>query len=197
MCAREEVRVTTRVVIAEDEAIPHVFLRHMLQTRGYDVVGEAVDGRTAVDLARQLLPDLVIMDIIMPGELDGIAASVLLSEERIAPVLLVSAHDDPELVERAKGAGVFAYVGKPYTELHLIPQIEVALARFAEFQSLIKEAGDSRTALENRKIVERAKGIFMATRGMSEAEAYRHIQQQAMNTRRTMREIAEAILLTG
>jgi response regulator NasT len=167
----------------------------MLQSRGYEVVGEAADGRVAVDLARQLKPDLVIMDIMMP-DLDGIAASRILSEERIAPVLLITAYTDEDLIGRAKDAGVFAYLGKPFTEMHLIPQIELALARFTEFQTLIKEAGDARNALETRKVVERAKGLLMAGRGMTEAEAYRHIQRLSMNNRRTMREIAEAILLT-
>jgi len=175
--------------------MPRVGLRNMLKSRGYDVVGEAADGRTAVDLARRLKPDLVIMDVMMP-EVDGIAASRILSEERIAPVLLVTAYTDRELVERAKDAGVFAYVGKPFTEVHLIPQIELALARFAEFQALIKEVGDSRNALETRKVVDRAKGLLMNSRGMSEAEAYRHIQRLSMNNRRTMREVADAILLT-
>lgn len=186
----------TRVVIAEDEAIPRMGLRELLEDQGYMVVGEAADGRTAVDLARQLKPDLVVMDIMMP-ELDGIAASRILCEERVAPVLLVTAYSDRELVERAREAGVFAYVAKPFTELQLVPQIELALARFAEFQALVKEAGDARAALETRRVVERAKGALMQSQGLTEAEAYRWIQRLSMNKRRTMREIAEAILLTN
>jgi response regulator NasT len=170
-------------------------LRELLQDHGYVVVGEAADGETAVDLARQLKPELVIMDIRMPG-MDGIDASRVLSQERIAPVLLVTAHNDRELVERASEAGVFAYVAKPFTEVQLVPQIELALARFREFQSLITEAGDAREALETRKLVERAKGLVMQTQGVNEAEAYRRIQRLSMNNRRSMREIAEAILLT-
>ncbi|MBM2810551.1 MAG: response regulator receiver [Chloroflexi bacterium] len=187
--------VMTRILIAEDEAIPRMGLREMLQDQGYQVVGEAADGKTAVDLARSLRPDLVVMDIMMP-EMDGIAASRLLSEERLAPVLLVTAYNDRELVERAKEAGVFSYVSKPFTEQQLVPQIELALARFVEFQALFREAGDARSALESRKVVERAKSALMVSEGISEPEAYRRIQRLSMNKRRTMKEIAEAILLT-
>jgi len=184
-----------RILIAEDEAIPRMGLRELLEDQGYEVIGEAADGRTAVELARQLHPDLVVMDIMMP-ELDGIAASRILSEERLAPVLLVTAYNDRELIERAKDAGVFAYVAKPFTEQHLVPQIELALARFAEFQALVEEAGNARAALETRRIVDRAKALLMSAHGLSEADAYRRIQRLSMNNRRTMRDIAEAILLT-
>ena len=184
-----------RVVIAEDEAIPRMGLREMLQEQGYDVVGEAVDGQAAVELARQLRPDIVVMDIRMP-RLDGIAASRILSEERLAPVLLVTAYSDRNLIDQAKEAGVFAYVPKPFTEVQLVPQIELALSRFAEFQALIQEVGDARAALETRKAVERAKGLLMQRQGMAEPDAYRHIQRLSMNSRRSMRDIAEAILLT-
>jgi len=170
-------------------------LREMLQRQGYVVVGEATDGQMAVDLARQLHPDIVVMDIKMEP-VDGISASRILTEERIAPVLLITAYTNPELIEGAKDAGVFAYVAKPFTEVQLVPQIELALSRFSEFRSLLKEAGDARSALEDRKIVERAKGVLMQTQRMTEADAYRHIQRLSMNNRRTMREIAEAILLT-
>src|SRR5437588_2493736 len=120
-------------------------LREMLQEQGYEVVGEAADGQVAIELARRLRPDVVVMDIMMP-DLDGIAASRILSEERLAPVLLVTAYSDRELVERAKDAGVFSYVPKPFTEQQLVPQIELALARFAEFQQLVREVGDARLA---------------------------------------------------
>jgi response regulator NasT len=170
-------------------------LREMLQDHGYMVVGEAADGRTAVDLARELKPDLVVMDIKMP-ELDGIEVAGILTRERLAPVLLVTAFPDHELVERATDAGVFAYVCKPYGEAQLIPQIKLALARFAEFKALVKEAGDAREALENRKVVERAKGVLMRTQGLSEAEAYRRLQRLSMNNRRSLREIADAVLIT-
>jgi response regulator NasT len=185
----------TRVVIAEDEAIPRMGLRQMLQDQGYVVVGEAADGRTAVDLARQLKPDLVVMDIKMP-ELDGIEASRILSTERVAPVLLVTAFPDHDLADRASEAGVFAYVSKPYTEQQLFPQIKVALARFAEFMTLVKEAGDARTALETRKLVDRAKALLMKKEGLSEPDAYRKLQRLSMNNRLSMRRVAEAVLVT-
>ena len=172
-----------------------MWLREMLQEQGYVVIGEAADGQAAVELARRLRPDIVVMDVMMP-ELDGISASRILTEERLAPVLLVTAYNDRDLVERAKDAGVFSYVAKPFTELQLVPQIELALSRFAEFQALIKEAGDAKAALESRKVVERAKGVLMQSQGLAEADAYRHIQRLSMNNRRSMREIAEAILLT-
>jgi response regulator NasT len=127
--------------------------------------------------------------------MDGITASRVLAEERVAPVLLVTAFNDRELVEKAKEAGVFAYVPKPFTEAQLVPQIEVALARFQEFQDLVEQADSARTALETRKVVERAKAVLMRVQGVSEADAYRQIQRTSMNKRRPMREVAEAILL--
>lgn len=186
--------VPTRVIIAEDEAIPRMGLREMLEDQGYQVVGEAADGRQAVDLARELRPHLVIMDIMMP-ELDGIGASAVLAEERIAPVLLVTAFQNPDLVLRAKDAGVFGYITKPFTEIQLVPQIEMTLARFAEFEALAKELGDSREAMEARKVIERAKGVLMRSQGITESDAYRRIQRLSMNKREPMRVIAEAILL--
>jgi response regulator NasT len=186
----------TRVLIAEDEAIPRMGLRDLLEDQGYDVVGEAADGRTAVELARQLAPDVVIMDIRMP-EVDGITASRILAEEHLAPVVLVTAYTDRELWEQARDAGVFGYVSKPFTETQLVPQIEVALARFSEFRAMVQEAGDAKAALETRKVVERAKGVLMSTQALSEADAYRRIQRLSMNNRKSMREVAEAILLTS
>ncbi len=166
----------------------------MLEDQGYSVVGEASDGRTAVEVARESKPDLVIMDIMMP-EMDGITASRILTEEKLAPVLLVTAFNDRELVERAAEAGVFAYVAKPFTEAQLIPQIEVALARFREFQELVEEADSAKSALETRKVVERAKAVLMRVQNLAETDAYRQIQRTSMNRRRPMREVAEAILL--
>ncbi len=186
--------VETRIVIAEDEVIPRMDLREMLQNLGYVVVGEAIDGRSAINLARELRPDLVVMDIKMP-EMDGITAARVLTEERIAPVLLVTAYSHRELVDGAKEAGVLAYVTKPFGEAQLVPAVEVALARFREFRSLEKELGDTRAALETRKLVERAKGVLMDRHGLREDEAFRRIQKLSMDTRKSMREVAEAILL--
>jgi response regulator NasT len=184
----------TRIVIAEDEPIPRMDLREMLQNLGYQVIGEAADGRAAVNLARELRPDLVVMDIKMP-EVDGIAAARVLTEEHISPVLLVTAYSDRDLVDGAKDAGVLAYVTKPFGEAQLVPAVEVALARFHELRTLEQELGDLRTALETRKIVDRAKGVLMDRHSLKEEEAFRRIQKLSMDTRKTMREVAEAILL--
>jgi response regulator NasT len=185
----------TRIVIADDEPIIRMGLREMLQEQGYLVVGEATDGQTAIDVAREVRPDVVVMDIRMPG-IDGISAAGILTAERIAPIILITAYYDRELVERARDAGVFSYVRKPFNESQLIPQIELALARFAEFRALVKEAGDAHRAMEDRKFIERAKGVLMKAHNLDEAEAYRYIQRRSMDTRRPMREIADAILLT-
>jgi AmiR/NasT family two-component response regulator len=186
----------TRVIIADDESIIRMDLREMLTGLGYLVVGEAGDGISAVNLARELRPDLVIMDIKMP-DLDGIGAAKILSEERIAPVLLLTAFSQTELIEGAKDAGVVGYIVKPFRESELVPAMEVALARFREFRTLEQEATDLRDALETRKLVERAKGVLMDSQGLKEAEAFRKIQKLSMNTRKSMREIAEAILLAN
>ncbi len=186
----------TRVVIADDESIIRMDLREMLTNLGYLVVGETGDGISAVNIARELRPDLVIMDIKMP-DLDGIQAARILTEERIAPVLLLTAFSQQELIEGAKEAGVVGYIVKPFRESELVPAIEVALARFREFKALEKELTDTRNILETRKIVERAKGVLMDTQGLKEAEAFRKIQKLSMNTRKSMREVAEAILLAN
>ena len=185
----------TRVIVADDESIIRMDLREMLTNLGYLVVGEAGDGRSAVNLARKLRPDVVIMDIKMPGGIDGIDAAKILTEERIAPVVLLTAYSQRELVERAKEAGVVGYIVKPFRESDLVPAIEVALARFAEFRALEKEVGDLKEALETRKLVDRAKGILMDTQGLTEAEAFRRIQKMSMDTRKPMKEVAEAIIL--
>ncbi len=184
----------TRIIVADDESIIRMDLKEMLTHLGYLVVGEAGDGMSAVHMARELRPDLVIMDIKMPG-LDGVSAARILTEEQIAPVLLLTAYSQKELIEGAREAGVVAYLVKPFREAELVPAIEIALARFREFQQLKKEVADLRDALETRKLVERAKGVLMDTQGLSEAEAFRRIQQISMNTRRPMREVAAAILL--
>jgi AmiR/NasT family two-component response regulator len=186
----------TRVVIADDESIIRMDLREMLTNLGYLVVAETGDGISAVNTARELRPDLVIMDIKMP-DLDGIQAAKILTEERIAPVLLLTAFSQQELVEGAKEAGVVGYIVKPFRESELVPAIEVALARFREFKAIEKELTDTRNILETRKVVERAKGVLMDTQGLHEAEAFRKIQKLSMNTRKSMREVAEAILLAN
>jgi AmiR/NasT family two-component response regulator len=184
-----------RIVIAEDEPLARLDLQQMLENLGHEVVGEAGDGAQAVELARELKPDLVIMDIKMP-EMTGVEAAQLLAEERVAPVLLLTAFSDKEFIDGAREAGVMAYIVKPYGENQLSPAIEVALARFQEFDELQKELGDTKEALLTRKIVERAKGVLMDTANLKESEAFHRIQRLSMNSRKSMREVAEAILLT-
>jgi len=183
-----------RVIVADDESIVRMDLREMLDSLGYLVVGEAGDGESAVHLSRELRPDVVIMDIKMPG-MDGIDAGKILTEERIAPVLLLTAYSQQDLVERAKEAGVMAYIVKPFHEADLAPAIEVALRRWTEFRALEQEVEDLKEALETRKLVDRAKGILMDTQGLSEADAFRRIQKTSMDQRKPMKEVAEAIVL--
>jgi AmiR/NasT family two-component response regulator len=183
-----------RVIVADDESIVRMDLREMLESLGYLVVGEAGDGESAIHLSRELKPNIVIMDIKMPG-MDGIEAGRMLTEERIAPVLLLTAYSQQDLVERAKEAGVMAYIVKPFHEADLAPAIEVALRRWQEFRSLEREVEDLKEALETRKLVDRAKGILMDTQGLSEADAFRRIQKTSMDQRKPMKEVAEAIVL--
>jgi response regulator NasT len=184
----------TRVIIADDESLIRMDLREMLTNLGYLVVGEVGDGRSAVNLARELRPDIVVMDIKMP-DMDGIEAAKILTEEQIAPVILLTAFSQQDLVERAKEAGVVGYLVKPFKEPDLTPAIEVALARFKEFQALRKEVDDLKLAFETRKLVDRAKGILMDTQGLTEADAFRKIQKMSMNLRKPMKDVAEAIIL--
>lgn len=184
----------TRVIIADDESLIRMDLREMLTNLGYLVVGEAGDGCSAVNLATELRPDIVIMDIKMP-DMDGIEAARILTEKRVAPVLLLSAYSQQELVQRAQKAGVAGYMVKPFRESDLTPAIEVALARFSEFRAMEREVGDLSEALETRKLVDRAKGILMDTQGLNETEAFRKIQKMSMNNRKPMKAVAEAIIL--
>jgi response regulator NasT len=157
-------------------------LKEMLTNLGYLVIGDVGDGQSAVNLARELKPDVVLMDIKMP-DMDGIEAAKILTAEQIAPVVLLTAHSQKDLVERAKEAGVVGYLVKPFRETDLLPAIEVALSRFEEFRSVRQEVDDLQHALETRKAVERAKGILMDSQGMDEQEAFRRIQKMSMNTR--------------
>ncbi len=184
----------TRILLAEDEVISRMDLREMLENLGYTVVGEAGDGVAAVNLARTLKPDLVLMDIKMP-ELDGISAAETLSQERVAPVLLLTAYSDKEFVDRAVDAGVMGYLVKPFAEAQLKPAIEIALERWREIRQIQQDLAQTQETLDTRKLVERAKGVLMDSQSLKEAEAFRRIQRLSMNSRKSMREVAEAILL--
>lgn len=184
----------TRILVAEDEAISRMDLREMLENLGYAVVGEAGDGVAAVNLARALKPDLVIMDIKMPG-LDGISAAESLHQEQLTPVLLLTAYSDREFVDRAVDAGVMGYLVKPFAEQQLKPAIEVALERWREVRQIQHDLEQTQDQLETRKLVERAKGVLMDSQNLKETEAFRRIQRLSMNSRKSMREVAEAILL--
>lgn len=183
-----------RIVIADDEPIIRLDLRRTLENMGHIVVGEAGDGAQAVELARELKPNICILDIKMPN-MDGIDAAKVVSTEGIAPVLLLTAYSQRDLVERARDAGVFNYIVKPFKEADLMPAIEIAVARYEEFMDLEKEVASLEDKLETRKSVDRAKGILMDMYGLKEQDAFRRIQVQSMNTRKSMREIAEAIII--
>ena len=185
-----------RIIICDDESLIRRDLREMLTSQGYLVVGEAMDGQSGVDMARKLKPDLVIMDIKFEDQsFDGIDAAKALTEEGISPVLLLSAYSQRDLIVRANEAGVIGYLVKPFTEADLPPAIETALARFEEFQTVKEQADSLQDALDTRKAVDRAKGLLMDKKGMTEAEAFRSIQKLSMNHRKPMKEVAEAIIL--
>ena len=188
--------VSRRVVIAEDEALIRMDLAEMLAEEGYDVVGQAGDGQKAVELARELQPDLVILDVKMPV-LDGIAAAERIAGERIAPVVILTAFSQRELVERARDAGAMAYLVKPFTRTDLVPAIEMALSRFSEVTILEREVADLLESLATRKAVERAKGVLQQELGLSEPDAFRWIQKTAMDLRLSMRQVAEGVVEHG
>ncbi|MGH2454226.1 MAG: ANTAR domain-containing response regulator [bacterium] len=185
--------MSLRIVIADDEAVIRLGLRTMLEERGYRVVGEAGDGKRVLDLVGKLRPDLVFLDIKMPG-LDGLAAAERLQESAHVPVILLTAYGERSLIERAQRAGVMGYLMKPLRETDLAPAIEVALARFRDLRSMAAEITDLQEDLETRKLVERAKGALMDRLGLSEEEAYRRIQTASRASRRSMKEIAQQVL---
>jgi two-component system, response regulator PdtaR len=182
-----------RVVIAEDEALIRLDLREMLIEEGFDVVGEAADGEQAVALATELRPDLVICDIKMP-KMDGIAAAAQIAGTRLAPVVMLTAFSQRDLIEKARDAGAMAYLVKPFQKRDLLPAIEMATSRFAEIKALEAEVSGLRERLEARKLIERAKGSLMSAHGMSEPEAFRWIQRAAMDNRTSMRAVADLVL---
>ena len=182
-----------KIVIADNESIIRMDLKEILEEAGHEVVGEAINGKRAVELARKYHPDLVIMDIKMP-EMDGITAAKIIDDENIAPVLLLTAFSQADIVEKAKHSGVLAYLVKPVREDNLFPAMEIALTRFKEIQSLELELNDVKNSLEMRKTLDRAKGILMDAYNLNESEAYRRIQQYSMAKRRTIKEVAEAII---
>lgn len=188
-------RTQSRVVIAEDEALIRLDLKEMLEEDGYAVVGEAGDGEAAIRLARELKPDLVITDIKMPV-LDGLTAAERIAGERIAPVVILTAFSQRELVERAREAGAMAYLVKPFSKSDLVPAIEMATSRYAELAALEAEVGSLQDRLETRKLVEQAKGLLQSRHGMSEPEAFRWIQKNSMDRRLTMRKVAETVVET-
>jgi response regulator NasT len=185
-----------RVLIAEDEALIRLDLKEMLQEEGYDVVGEAGDGEQAVALAEELRPDLVILDVKMPV-LDGISAAERIVAGRIAPVVMLTAFSQRELVERAVDAGAMAYLVKPFAKSDLLPTIEVAVARHAQMAALEDEVTDLTERLETRKVVDRAKGVLQTDHEMTEPEAFRWIQKTSMDRRTSMRVVAESVLSGG
>jgi len=183
-----------RILIADDEPLIRLDLKNMLESLGYEVIAEAGDGVSAVESARTLKPDVAVLDIKMP-RMDGIDAANILNSEKIAPVVLLTAYSDMDLINRAKEAGVFAYLVKPFRESDLRPAIEVAISRYKEFLALEEQVSELEDKLETRKLIERAKGILMDQYGLKEQEAFRRIQVQSMNTRKSMKEIAEAIII--
>ncbi|WP_459799161.1 ANTAR domain-containing response regulator [Herbidospora sp. RD11066] len=182
-----------RVVIAEDEALIRLDLKEMLEEDGYAVVGEAGDGESAVKLATELRPDLVILDVKMPV-LDGISAAEQIVSERIAPCLILTAFSQRDLVERARDAGAMAYLVKPFTKGDLVPAIEMAVSRHEEMAALEKEVTTLSDRLETRKLVERAKGLLMAQHGWTEPQAFRWIQKASMDRRLSMRQVAQIVV---
>ena len=192
----DSAQAARRVLVAEDEALIRMDLTEMLAEQGYEVVGEAADGARAVELAEQLRPDLVILDVKMPV-LDGITAAERIAGQRIAPVVILTAFSQRELVERARDAGAMAYLVKPFSATDLVPAIEMAVSRFAEVDALEHEVADLQDRLETRKLVDRAKAVLQEELGLTEPEAFRWIQKTAMDLRLSMREVAQGVVTHG
>ena len=189
----ESIATKRRAIVVEDEALIRMDIVETLREGGYDVVGEASNGEEAVALAREFKPDVVVMDVKMPV-MDGITAAEHIAKERLAPVVLLTAFSQTELVERARDAGAMAYVVKPFTPADLLPAVEIAASRFVEIRALENEIADINERMETRKTVERAKGILMEKMQLNEPEAFRWIQKTSMDRRLTMREVAEAVI---
>jgi response regulator NasT len=185
-----------RVVIAEDEVLIRMDLAEMLSEEGYEVVGQAGDGAKAIELTEELRPDLVILDVKMPV-LDGIAAAERIASQRIAPVVMLTAFSQRDLVERARDAGAMAYLVKPFSKTDLVPAIEMAVSRFAELSMLEAEVADLTERLETRKSVDRAKNVLQEQLKLTEPEAFRWIQKTAMDLRLSMRQVAEGVIAHG
>ncbi len=183
-------------MIAEDEALIRMDLAEMLAEEGYDVVGEAADGEQALALVRELRPDLVFLDVKMP-RLDGITAAERIGEEGLAAVVMLTAFSQRDLVERAREAGVMAYLVKPFTQADLVPAVEMAVARYAQARALETEVGDLSDRIETRKVVERAKGVLQRELGIDEPAAFRWIQKTAMDLRLSMRDVARGVVEHG
>ena len=182
-----------RAIVAEDESLIRIDVVETLRDNGFEVIAEAADGEKAVALAEELKPDLVVMDVKMPL-MDGISAAEILTKRKIAPVVLLTAFSQRELVERASEAGALAYVVKPFTPNDLIPAIDIALGRYAQIQALEEEVADMAERLETRKVLDRAKGILNNTMGLTEPEAFRWIQKASMDRRLTMKEVAQTVI---
>ncbi|MEI6230278.1 MAG: response regulator [Actinomycetes bacterium] len=189
----EEVNAPVRVLVAEDEALIRMDLVEMLTELGYQVVGEAADGESAIRLAEELRPDVVMMDVKMPV-LDGITAAQRIADQRIAPVVMLTAFSQRELVERATQAGVMAYLVKPFSQGDLVPAIEVAVSRYSQFVILENEVADLEERIETRKRVDRAKALLQQVYGLNEADAFRWLQKSAMDRRLSMREVADVVI---
>ncbi|MDO5067485.1 MAG: response regulator [Propionibacteriaceae bacterium] len=183
----------TKVLVAEDEALIRLDLVELLTDEGFEVIGQAADGEEAVKLARELEPDLIIMDVKMP-KLDGITAAETIAEERIAPIVMLTAFSQRDLVERARDAGAMAYVVKPFDATDVVPAIEIAMGRFAEIKAIEEELANLEDRFESRKIIDQAKGMLQEGLGLSEPEAFRWIQKTAMDLRKSMREVAEGVI---